>query len=457
MKPREGERITNGVRLPVDGGAFGPYDSAVLRHRQRLGKYRIVRRIGSGGFANVYHAQDTIEGIPVALKIPHTKLVTPDMLDGFRAEARITAPLDHPNIVAIKNASFVDDHFVIVTPLAQMTLAERMKKRMSLKVALDFVEQILEGLAYAHRRGIIHCDVKPENLLLFSENRLRLTDFGIAKVALRTIKASGSGTVGYIAPEQAMGRPSPRSDVFSVGLVAYRLFSGKLPDWPYDWPAPGFDRLQRTTHADFIQLLRRSLEVNQRKRYDDASQMLAAFKKIRSRALVGSSTRRTARGTSRGADWQTVRLNQFRREWGRQIGADHPCERCGLAVSEPMRFCPWCQNKRAVHKSTTEFPASCTRCHRGIKLDWTYCPWCYGGKIGPASAREYTDRRYEGRCRNSSCKRKDLMPFMLYCPWCNRKTDKKWAISENKERCRKCGCGVLSEYWTGCPWCGTAI
>src|SRR5688572_26896533 len=120
------------------------------------------------------------------------------MLEVFKKEVRVTAQLDHPNILAIKNASFVDDLFVIASPLAERTLDDRMQRRMSLKTAFEFVEQLLEALAYAHTRKIIHCDVKPENLLLFPDNRLRLADFGIAKVAMRTIKGSGSGTVGYL-------------------------------------------------------------------------------------------------------------------------------------------------------------------------------------------------------------------------------------------------------------------
>ena len=101
-----------------------------------------------------------------------------------------------------------------------------MQRRLSIRTALDLGEQLLRAIAFAHENRVIHCDVKPDNLLLFDRGRLRLTDFGISKIAHRTISASGAGTVGYMAPEQAMGRPSARSDVFAAGLVLWQMFSG---------------------------------------------------------------------------------------------------------------------------------------------------------------------------------------------------------------------------------------
>ena len=100
----------------------------------------------------------------------------------------------------------------------------------ALDLAVKLADQMLEAVAWAHAHRIIHCDVKPDNFILFTDNRIRLADFGIAKVAMKTIRASGSGTVGYVAPEQAVGKPSFRSDVFSLGLILYRMLSGKLPE-----------------------------------------------------------------------------------------------------------------------------------------------------------------------------------------------------------------------------------
>jgi len=264
----------------------------VFKARQKLGKYRIERRLGEGGFAVVYQALDTIEGIRVALKLPHPRLVNEEVLQDFRREVRLTASLDHPNILPLKDASFIDGQFVIAFRLGEKTLSERLRRRIALETALDFAEQMLEGLAYAHRMKIIHCDVNPENVLIFPGNRIRLADFGIAKVAQKTIHSSGTGTVGYMAPEQAMGRPSARSDVFSLGLLIYRMLAGQWPEWPYDWPPPGYRRLRRKVHPDLVALVRRAIDPHPKKRFRDADQMLNAFRKAKRRTLRLAAARR---------------------------------------------------------------------------------------------------------------------------------------------------------------------
>ncbi len=428
----------------------------MLKARQTLGKYRIERRLAEGGFAVVYRALDTIEGIRVALKIPHASQVSKNIIEDFRNEVRLAAKLDHPNILPLKNAEFIGDHFVVVFALGEKTLADRLQSRMALRTVLDYSEQILEAVAYAHRHRIIHCDVKPENLILFSDNRLRLTDFGIAKMALRTIRASGSGTMGYMAPEQAMGKPSFRSDVFSVGLIMYRMLSGHLPEWPFDWPPPRYERLRNRLHPDLIELLRRAIEVDPKKRFQDADQMLNAFRRIKTRTLRYDTRRRRGNnGTAR--DWKTVRRKQFQRQYGQQLETHFKCTKCDGPVSETMSCCPWCGTTRDVHRDETRFPAHCPRCNRGMKLDWTYCPWCYGPGFEPHTTRQYTDVRYVARCGNPRCTRKELMPFMRYCPWCHRKVRKKWEILGTHEKCARCGWGVLRAYWSHCPWCTKSL
>ena len=256
-----------------------------LRVGSRLGKYRLERRIGNGGFATVYAASDTLLGIKVALKIPLPGFVSPALLDEFRREARLTMKLDHPNILPIRDAAFIDGHFVIVSPLAGKTLDDRLKKRLGFETAFDIIEQLLEATAYAHEEGVIHCDIKPENILMFEGNRIRLADFGIAKAAQKTISGSGTGTVGYMAPEQAMGKPSARSDVFSIGLLAYRMFSGAWPEYPFLWPLPGAAQLRRRAHPDLIVVIRKSLAINPRQRFRNASQMLDHWEKTRLKAI----------------------------------------------------------------------------------------------------------------------------------------------------------------------------
>lgn len=275
----------------------------VLRAREVLGKYRVEKRLASGGFADVYAALDKVEGIRVALKVPHPAHVSSDMLDMFRREVRLTARLDHPGILPIKNAEVIDGVFVVAYPLGIGSLADRMKRRITTERVLHFAEQMLTALAHAHRQRIIHCDVKPENFILFPGDRIRLADFGISRVARRTVTGSGSGTVGYLAPEQALGRPSRRSDVFSLGLIVYRMLAGELPHWPFDWPPAGIERVAEKVHPDVVSWLRRSLAVYEEKRFASAETMLDAFQRLRSRnrlrAPVAVPARRRARDRRR--------------------------------------------------------------------------------------------------------------------------------------------------------------
>ena len=428
---------------------------SMLRARQKLGKYRIEKRIAQGGFAVVYRSLDTIEGIRVALKIPHSRLLTAETLEVFRHEARLVAQLDHPNILPIKNAELIEGHFVIACSLGEQSLADRIRRRLSLAVALDLTEQLIDALAYAHKHRIIHCDVNPDNIILFPGNRLRLSDFGIAKVALRTVKAAGSGTVGYIAPEQAMGRPSFRSDVFSAGLVAHRMLTGRLPEWPFHWPYPGWEKLRARAHPKLIEFLRRATNPDPQKRFRDADQMLTMFRKLKSQAVryAALKGRRNRSGSAR-RDWKEVRRQQFQRDFGRQLQTRFACGKCGGPVSEAMFACPWCGQERAVHRGQTQFPAQCPRCRRGMKLDWSYCPWCYGPGFEPHTTRSYTDVRYQARCTSPRCRRKLLMPFMRYCPWCHAKVRRRWLISGHTDKCSCCGWGILPSYWQYCPWCG---
>jgi serine/threonine-protein kinase len=273
-----------------------------LRSRQRLGKYRVERRIGIGAFAVVYQAMDTILGIRVAIKIPHATPVTPEVLSDFRSEIRTTSRLEHRNILSLRDASIIDDRLVMVFQLGRETLDDRLRRRMSLDTALNFSEQILDGAAYAHRQRIVHCDIKPENVILFDGQQVRLADFGIAKVSQRTLHGSGTGTVGYMAPEQAMGRPSLKSDVFSIGLIIYRMLSGSWPEWPYEWPFAGAAKLRGRVHPDFVAFMRKAISLRPASRYRDADQMLSAFRRLRPRTVrYAKQRRRRAPAASRGS------------------------------------------------------------------------------------------------------------------------------------------------------------
>lgn len=426
----------------------------MLRPRQKLGKYTIQKRIAQGGFADVYRAYDTIEGIKVAIKIPQPGMLEHRTLDDILREVRLTAKLDHPNILAIKNADYVGRLFIIVYPLGEGTLGDRMNKRLPFDSAIDYSAQMLDAVAFAHRKRILHCDIKPENLILFPGDVLKLADFGIAKIATQTMTASGSGTVGYVAPEQALGKPSPRSDVFSLGLVIYKMMTSHLPEWPFEWPGPGYDKLKRKANPAFISFIKRSMSVNARKRFANAGEMLSAFNRIKAKAhRTPGARRRPKRSPTNGpGEWRLVRFKEFRRHYGKSLEAVFQCPRCDGPISERMIACPWCGNEPKTFKGETRYPARCRQCRRGMKLDWSYCPHEYGTAQGPRSNRAYSDKRYTASCSNPTC-RGPLMPFMKYCPWCRTKVRRKWKIEGSNRRCPRCGWGVLHDFWIRCPWC----
>ena len=439
--------------LSTDSNSLKP-----LRLRSRLGKYRIEKRLGEGGFASVYQAFDTIEGQRVALKIPNGSLSDADA--DIRREIRLAARLKQPHILPLKSADEIDGRLVLVYPLGEKTLADRLRSRLRVETALTYFEQMLAGVSAAHAERVVHCDVKPDNLILI-DGELYLTDFGLAKIAMRTIRASGSGTLGYCSPEQAMGQPSFRSDVFACALVGYRMLAGELPEWPFDWPPPGMARLRKRVHRDVIALLRKGMQLDPKKRYANATRMLEEFRRLRPKASKRSGSKTSEKKkkktpqTDNKSHWKEVQWRQFQREFGKQLQTKHACEDCGGPVAEEMTACPWCGVDRLRHTGENGFPICCPRCHRGMKPDWAYCPWCYGPGFEVDATRSYPDKRYvAARCPSTRCEDRRLMAFMRYCPWCRTKVRKKWKIEGSTATCDACSWGVAGEYWDYCPWCG---
>ena len=255
---------------------------ATLRVGRRLDKYRILKRLGEGGFSTVFAAQDTIEDRKVALKIPHQQHVSDEeSLAALQREVRIMAKLDHPCILPLKDARFIDGHFVMAFPLGSETLGDRLCRRISRASAMDLIVQMISAVAYAHQNKVLHRDIKPENFVLFPGQVLQLGDFGLARLEQgHCYDVSGSGTIGYMSPEQAMGRPCLRSDVFSLGLVIYRTLAGEVPEYPFE-SLPGFNRLRRGISKDFVALVRKAIDPAPKKRFRDAVAMHNALKKIR--------------------------------------------------------------------------------------------------------------------------------------------------------------------------------
>src|SRR5215210_7721712 len=200
------------------------------------GRYRILRKLGSGGMANVYLAEDEDLGRRVAIKILSERYANDESFnERFRREAKSAASLSHPNIVSIYDRGEADGiPYIAMEVIEGRSLKELILTRgpLPLATAIDYTKHILGALRIAHRNGIIHRDIKPHNILLGAENRAKVTDFGIARAGASQMTEVGSimGTAQYLSPEQARGAPvTAASDLYSVGIVLYEMLTGQVP------------------------------------------------------------------------------------------------------------------------------------------------------------------------------------------------------------------------------------
>jgi serine/threonine protein kinase len=259
----------------------------VLSSGLKIGPYEILAPLGAGGMGEVYRARDTRLGREVAIKVlPASFTENADRLRRFEQEARTTGMLNHPNILAVYDVGTHEGAPYLVTELLDgATLREELP--VPRRKALDYGKQIATGLAAAHAKGVTHRDLKPENLFVCRDGRVKILDFGLAKVespetemtrTAGTTPGVAMGTVGYMSPEQARGEPSDaRSDIFAFGVILYEMLSGQrafqrntsfetltaiLKDDPPPLPDAGMERV-----------VRRCLEKSPDQRFQSASDL----------------------------------------------------------------------------------------------------------------------------------------------------------------------------------------
>ena len=199
-------------------------------------RYEILERIGTGGMAIVYKAKCHRLNRLVAIKILKSDLAqNEEFRRRFNAESQAVAQLSHPNIVSVYDVSRCGDmEYIVMELIDGITLKQYMEKRGQLnwRESLHFITQIMRGLSHAHSRGIIHRDIKPQNIMVLRDGSVKVADFGIACLAdsAQTLTQEALGSVHYISPEQARGdRPDARSDIYSSGVVLYEMLTGRLP------------------------------------------------------------------------------------------------------------------------------------------------------------------------------------------------------------------------------------
>jgi eukaryotic-like serine/threonine-protein kinase len=270
------------------------------------GRYRILGRIGSGGMAEVYAAEDTHLGREVAIKLLHRRFARDtQFVERFRREASAAAGLQHPHVVNVFDRGEYDGtYYIAMEHLRGRVLKDVVAEDGPLpeERAIDLGLQILEAAGFAHRRGVIHRDFKPHNVIVAPDGSAKVTDFGIARSGTSEMTETGSimGTAQYLSPEQAQGHGvTAASDLYSIGVMLYELLAGRLP---FDGdsavsvalkhlsePPPPLSRLRPGVHPDLEAAVMRALAKDPADRYANAEQFAAALRKARQAIAAGGS------------------------------------------------------------------------------------------------------------------------------------------------------------------------
>ena len=264
------------------------------------GRYSIESLVGVGGMANVYRGTDLKTGNQIAVKVLKDEFLdNEELVRRFKNESKAISILSHPNIVKVYDVSVTDKlQYIVMEYVDGITLKEYLKQRggaLTWKETVHFATQILSALQHAHSKGIIHRDVKPQNIMLLADGSIKMMDFGIARFSRaqsQTVSDKAIGSVHYISPEQAKGeRTDARTDIYSVGVMLYEMLSGRLP---FDGdgavsiaimqisekPKP-LAKIAPQTPAGLRQITEKAMEKDPDKRYQSAQEMLAAIEEFK--------------------------------------------------------------------------------------------------------------------------------------------------------------------------------
>jgi Tol biopolymer transport system component len=298
-----------------------------------LGPYEILGPLGAGGMGEVYRARDSRLGRDVAVKVlPADESAGPDRLSRFEQEARAAGALNHPNLLTVFDTGRHDGApYTVFELLEGETLRERLRRGpVPLRKAVEWAGQIAQGLATAHERGIVHRDLKPENVFLTADGRVKILDFGLAKLrAAPAVAATDTpteskitdagivlGTAGYMSPEQVRGEPvGPPSDVFSLGALLYEMVSGRRPFQAATWvetmtailndDPPELTRGNGSVPPALERIVRRCLEKRREERFQSARDVAFALEALS--ADSGSAAARVS-GAGTPRPWRAAGL-----------------------------------------------------------------------------------------------------------------------------------------------------
>src|SRR6202020_785696 len=275
------------------------------------GRYRVVRRLGTGGMAEVFLAEDQQLGRKVALKLLHRRFAEdPGFVERFRREAQSAAGLQHQNVVSVYDrGEFEDTYYIAMEYLPGRSLKQLIRDEAPLDPvrAIDITIQILKAARFAHRRGIIHRDLKPHNVIVDDSGHATVTDFGIARAGASDMTETGSimGTAQYLSPEQAQGHSvNAQSDLYSVGVVLYEMLTGRVPfdgdsavtialKHVSEAPVPP-SRFNPKVSPELEQTVLWTLNKNPADRPADAEQLITVLEHCREAIVAGQAGQHTA-------------------------------------------------------------------------------------------------------------------------------------------------------------------
>lgn len=298
------------------------------------GRYEITELIGIGGMADVYKAMDIMENKVVAIKILKTEYASnEEFLRRFRNESKAIAVLSHPNIVKIYDVGFTEQiQYIVMEYIDGITLKEYIEQQTVLKwkEVIYFTIQILRALQHAHDRGIVHRDIKPQNIMLFTDGTIKVMDFGIARFARQTGKTLSDKTIGsvhYISPEQARGDlTDEKSDIYSVGAMVYEMVTGKKPFEAETPVAVALmhmqDKVLKPTEIQpsipkgFEEIILRAMQKDPEKRYQSASAMIKDIEIIK--ANTSATFGYDARDLSNKNEDSTIYFKPLSKKQGRE-------------------------------------------------------------------------------------------------------------------------------------------
>jgi eukaryotic-like serine/threonine-protein kinase len=282
------------------------------------GRYKVLSRLGAGGMADVFLAEDQQLGRKVALKLMHRRFSEdPGFVERFRREAQAAAGLQHPNVVSVYDRGAYDDtYYIAMEYLPGRSLKQLIRQEAPLDPvrAINITLQILKAARFAHRRGVIHRDLKPHNVIVDESDHAKVTDFGIARAGASDMTETGSimGTAQYLSPEQAQGLAvSPGSDLYSIGVILYELVTGRVP---FDAEAAVTIAIKHVSEAppaptainsgvppELEQVILWALNKNPADRPTDADQFINALEQVKAMIESGQGGQRTASFASIGA------------------------------------------------------------------------------------------------------------------------------------------------------------